>query len=199
MPDKKIIEELANTMPEDSIFCEVGIRSGDSAMISFEAIKNSNKNRWFFTVDPHGNKPYLIRTDSYAESIYPDQHHRDAMYTLSKYAYENNLLHTHWRMTSYDFMKHIEDIEFYHDGEKIEYKFGFVYLDGEHHIKIVKDELEWFKKRMVSGGMIVIDDADFVIPDYYLELNGMTREELVKFNLGEDTYLENNDIYYKHE
>lgn len=56
-------------------------------------------------------------------------------------------------------MQYAENIEFWQDGKPQPWKFGYVYLDGEHHPEPVLRELNWYKQRLVPGGVIVIDDA----------------------------------------
>jgi hypothetical protein len=185
----KIAIKKAKELDESALFCEIGTRSGDSALVLLKAINNSKKLRWLFTIDPYGNKEYEAATYIPNYNTYGDQHHRDAMYLLSKYAFKNNLLHNHWRMTSFDFISCIESIDFFYEGRKIDYKFGFVYLDGEHSLAVVQKEFAFFKERMVPGGVIIIDDADYMLPDSLIGPYGLTLEQAVKNEFGETAYV----------
>jgi predicted O-methyltransferase YrrM len=151
---RELALEISRSLPEDASFCEVGTRSGDSAILLLDAIRESGKSRWLFTVDPYGDKPYH-GADSYD---YGEQHYRNAMKGLSDFAYEHDLLHCHYRMRSQEFGWMCENIEFWYGRGTHRQKYGFVYLDGEHRVEAVAKELEYFLPRLVPGGVIVIDD-----------------------------------------
>jgi len=169
--------EISKKIDKDYIFCEIGTRAGDSGIQLLDAIKESNKKRWLFTVDPYGDRPYRATTDMDARGRYFDyneQCYRNGMMTLSTYAFNNDLLHYHWRMTSDEFMHSIHEenihaIEFWYDKKKIDYKFGLVFLDGEHYEDIVLNEFEWFKDRLIDGGLIIIDDIKNIWQTNYID------------------------------
>lgn len=154
--------EVANNLPEDCWFAETGTRSGDTAIVLLRAINESGKkNRWLFTIDPYGDKPYETSTGVHTSFDYGEQHYRNALHSLSKYAWENDLLHCHYRMRSQEFKFMQDNVEFWFDHKKCEPKYGFVYLDGEHAHKPVEEELAYFLPRLCSGGVIVIDDPEY--------------------------------------
>jgi len=180
--------EIAKKIEEDYIFCEIGTRAGDCSLQLLDVIKETNSKRWLFTVDPYGTKPYRATTDMDARGRvfdYDEQCQRNGMMTLSTFAFNNDLLHSHWRMTSKDFMDKIESIEFWHDGKQIDYKFGFVLLDGEHYEGIVMQEFNWFKERLAVGGMIVIDDIKNIWQTSYVEKSDYLNFLGTIFNDGE--------------
>ena len=91
--------EISKNIDEDYIFCEVGTREGNSAIQLLDAIKESDKKRWLFTIDPYGHKPYRATTDMDPrgrEFDYDEQCYRNGMMTLSTFAFNNDLLHYHW-------------------------------------------------------------------------------------------------------
>lgn len=177
--------EIARTVESLAAFVEVGTRSGNSAFALLSAIKESEKPRWLFTIDPYGFKPYQDSRAIHTDNDYGEQHYRNAMRGLSQYSYDNNLLHCHWRLTSFDFMKIADSITFWWDGHSRPMKFGFVFLDGEHHNDVVMPEVNWFKERTVDGGVIVIDDVQ------HLDLT-LINELLPGYEV------EGNKLYYKH-
>uniref|UniRef100_A0A6M3L5C9 Putative methyltransferase n=1 Tax=viral metagenome TaxID=1070528 RepID=A0A6M3L5C9_9ZZZZ len=163
--------EISKKIDNEYIFCEIGTREGNSAIQLLDAIKESNKKRWLFTVDPYGTKPYRATTDMDARGRYFDydeQCYRNGMMTLNTYTFNNDLLYSHWRMTSKDFMDKIESIEFWHDKKQIDYKFGLVFLDGEHYEDIVMKEFEWFKDKLIDDGLIIIDDIENIWQTSYV-------------------------------
>ena len=100
---------------------------------------------------------------------YDEQCYRNGMMTLNTFAFNNDLLHCHWRMTSKDFMDKIESIEFWYDEKKMDYKFGLVFLDGEHYEDIVMEEFDWFRDRLIKGGLIIIDDIENIWQTSYVD------------------------------
>jgi len=149
----------------EAIFCEVGNYRGGSALAMLEVIKETNPDRWLFTVDPYGARPFVCG-DELIDSDYNEDIYRDAKKLLSDYAYENKLNHYHWRLESDDFMKVLPDIYFWHNKSVIDPIFGCVYIDGEHTPDQVKREIEFFYNRMPSGGLIILDDSPYVESEF---------------------------------
>lgn len=142
-------------LPEDAIFVEVGTRMGGTALTMLEAIRDSGKRRWLFTIDPYGGKPYRMG-QSVTKDMYTDEMYGQTMAKLANASVD--MLHCHWRLTSQDFLRVFPTVGFWHEGKPVEPKYGFVYLDGEHHSDIITMEFEGFHQDLMEGGMIVIDD-----------------------------------------
>lgn len=154
-------KRLSDVLREDVMFAEIGTRAAHSSITILSGIKDSKKKgRWFHTVDPYGLKPYNPGSRVVTTFDYGENHYRPAMVSLSAFSLEHELNHCHWRMKSVDFMRHVEDIEFWHDGNVMRHVYGFVFLDGEHDVESVEREARWFIERLVPGGMIVSDDID---------------------------------------
>lgn len=157
------VERLSKKYPSEMIFVEIGTSTGSSALRTLKGIHKSGVKRWFFTIDPYGDKPYRDQAHISISMHYDEKEFREAMFELTKHAHEKKMLYYHWRMLSSDFIKVFPQIEFWHEGKKIENpQFGFVYLDGEHTWDTVIQEFKWFYERMPSGGMIAIDDIHFL-------------------------------------
>jgi predicted O-methyltransferase YrrM len=88
---------VSKEVPEDYIFIETGTRSGGSALTILQAIKDSGVDRWFFTIDPYGLKPYKVG-DEIVTLDYDESHYRRAMKVLADFSLENNLNHAHFRI-----------------------------------------------------------------------------------------------------
>lgn len=160
---EKIAKDFSIKFPPELIFVEIGTSRGISAIRILKGIKKSGIKRWFFTIDPYGNKPYKQGNEVLYDTIYGEETFRETMFKLNEYAYQNNLLYYHWRMLDTDFMKYFPQVEFWHNGKKMENsQFGLVYLDGEHTKNAVLKEFEWFYQKMPSGGIIIIDDIRFL-------------------------------------
>lgn len=152
--------KASRELPEDYIFIETGTRAGGSALAIMQAIHDSGKNRWFFTIDPYGMKPYK-QADEIVTLDYGEDHYRTAMRALSNHAYHYKLLHSHFRMKSLDWMRSFDQSEFWYDGKIMEPKFGFAYLDGDHDSDTVTKEYEWLKGHTPDIAVIV-DDAHYL-------------------------------------
>lgn len=154
--------EASLKFPESVSFAETGTRSGHSAMVILKAINDSGKKRWLFTIDPYGDKPYGVGQVTSRTYDYGEQHYRNAMHSLSRYAWENDLLHHHYRMRSQEYGFMAENVEFWHGGDIVGHRYGFVYLDGEHTVEAINSELAFFLPRLEDGGAIVIDDIAMI-------------------------------------
>jgi hypothetical protein len=153
--------DRARNLPWGIPFVEIGTRGGGSALLALNAIKESNVSRPLITIDPYG-KWY---SDSNISNYQPmgESRYREAMKLLSEFCSENNLVHSHFRMTSEDFIQIWDTVGLWVGGENInDRKFGFVYLDGEHRIETVEREFEWFLSRMYPKGLIIFDDTEHI-------------------------------------
>jgi len=139
---------------------EIGTRQGGSAL----ALMNIFKKRWFFTVDPY-QEFYFENDDTVpgkGTKISMDLY-RDAMALLAFEAKKLETNWTHYLMTDYDFMDITRYVKISIKGKwyfSDDIKYSFVYLDGPHSTEYVKNEISYFKDKMVTGGCIVIDDCN---------------------------------------
>ena len=145
---KKIASELDEKYP----FLEIGTRNGATALLLLKAIKESSaKRRMLITVDSYGDYPSL---DIMKVGGDGDHFMKLAMLEISKYCYDNDLRHTHFRMISKDFMKIFPTLHIWREYQE----FSFIYLDGNHNHSMVEEELQWSLKRIAKNGIISIDD-----------------------------------------
>lgn len=152
--------EYAKTLPPERIFLEIGCYKGGSTMALIQAVHDSGVPRWVFSVDPYGTKPFKLGMGIQEEADYSDEIYREAIHNMASFASMLKVNHYHWRLTSDDFMRILPIIEFWSGGTKIEPKFGFSYIDGDHNCYTVERELTWLKER--TKGMIVFDDVPYV-------------------------------------
>jgi predicted O-methyltransferase YrrM len=148
------VYKLACNLDEDIPFIEIGSRTGGSAMLILRAIKDSGKRRPFYTVDCHGSDS----TETSASPVAVDDWekvYRQFMLNLSTYAFNEKMNWIHFRMRSLDFLYTYETMTLYKGFNR----FGFVYLDGDHRPEVVDKELFYFWPRIVSGGLVVVDDV----------------------------------------
>lgn len=153
--------EYSKILPPEKIFMEIGCWKGGTTMALMQAVKDSGVDRWVFSVDPYGSKPFKLGMGTQEEADYNEEIYRAAMLNFSKTANKLKVKHCHWRMMSEDFMKTFPKVEFFDKGKVIKPDFGFVYIDGDHNCYTVQGELEWLRGRMNSG-MIVMDDVPYI-------------------------------------
>ena len=157
----RIVKETAQRFPDYSIV-EIGTDGGTTAFWALKALKELNFKSWFFTIDPYGDKPYKAGVDTQSSNMgYNDKSYLKTITQLYKYASEEDINYLHWKLTSLDWIKIWDQIEFWNDGGK-DIKFSLAYLDGDHAWDPVKDEFDFFYDRIPVGGYIVIDDFDLL-------------------------------------
>lgn len=156
--------KYAKELPPEYIFMEIGCWKGGSTMALMEAVRDSGVDRWVWSVDPYGSKPFKLGDGIQKEADYNDTEiYPDAMLNMATHAKDLGVKHYHWRMRSDDFMKIVDQVDFYDNGKPIEKKFGFVFVDGDHDGEVVAKEMEWLVKRMPKGdSMIVLDDLPYI-------------------------------------
>lgn len=156
--------QYARELPEDYIFMEIGCWRGGTTTALMQAVRDSGKtDRWVFSVDPYGSKPFKLGMGIQEEADYNEDIYRDAMANMANYAKENGVNHHHWRMTSDDFFKVLPQVNFYDRGRVIQPKFGFVFIDGDHSPDTVERELNHLIPLMPPGkSMIAMDDVPYI-------------------------------------
>lgn len=155
--------EYSKRLPANYIFMEIGCWRGGSTMALMQAVKDSGVDRWVWSVDPYGSKPFKLGMGIQQEADYNEDIYRSAMTNMSTFAEELGVKHYHWRMTSDDFMKVVETIDFWDGGKTIAPEFGFVYIDGDHNCYTVEREMLWLVDRMPDNkSMIVLDDVPYI-------------------------------------
>lgn len=147
-------------LPEDYIFIETGTRAGGSALAILQAINDSGKDRWLYTLDPYGDKPYNVG-DAVTQLWYGEDFYRTAMKVLADYAFEHKLNWAHFRMKSLDWMSTFSNTEYWYHAERQKPRFGFAYLDGDHDSKTVEAEYKWLIERSPEAS-IIVDDAHYL-------------------------------------
>ncbi len=157
--------KYAKELPPEYIFMEIGCWKGGTTMALMQAVKDSGVDRWVWSVDPYGSKPFKLGDEIQQEADYNDTEiYPDAMLNFAQYAKKLGVKHYHWRMTSDDFFKILDNgIDFYDKGDVIKPRFGFVYIDGDHNCYTVEREMLWLTDRMPkSKSMIVLDDVPYI-------------------------------------
>ena len=155
---------IACLLPQPCLFCEVGTRAGGSALLALHAIKESGITRQLITIDPYGGKPFAaVHSTLPYNNWYDDTFYRSMMKELADFCAEHALQHTHFKITSQEFIATFEQMHLWQNQQTLEPLFGYVYLDGEHTPETVGQELAWFLPRLSDGGLLVIDDIENLV------------------------------------
>ena len=155
---KNIINNLNLETP--SKYClEVGTRKGGTSILALL----QPQIKVVISIDPYGAKPYYDEHNKIAPFVYDDQMEIHAQIVCNQVAQELSKFFTHFKMTSLDFLN--LDFDFWLDGnaQRIkDIKFDYVLLDGDHRTETVLQEVELLKPRMNKGGVIAIDNIDWM-------------------------------------
>lgn len=140
----KIVEEIMQKAPEGT-FCEVGVRRGGTSALALLQPNCTN----LVCIDP-----YIPFKDLNGKDIeMKDSFYTDAIDILERVKGEKKYHFS--KTTSKDFI----DLKFYL-GE-----YAFVLLDGDHTDETVGMEIDYFSEHMVEGGIIYVDNIDWLTID----------------------------------
>lgn len=142
---------------------EIGTRRGGSAFAVLAAILESDRRRALVTVDPYGDLPYRADLGE-TPWTYSNDLFREAMEGLAARVRACGLNWVHYMMRDVDYMECVwPRVPLYVQTPPLQRPtFAFVYLDGEHTEEAVRRQLSWLRGKVVEGGMILIDDADWL-------------------------------------
>lgn len=134
---------------------EIGVAGGGSALCLMELVENQDN--FIVTVDPWGSKPYATSGARYGENF-----QRGALAVLGEWANKANVNWHHFKMDSRDALALMAESVCWYGGQAREYKWSTVFLDGEHTIEYVTDELNLLTMtdNLAAGGVIFIDNAN---------------------------------------
>lgn len=152
--------DLINTTDTLGIGLEIGTRLGGTAMLAL----THHKIKCLISIDPYGDIPYKdYITNTEISLHFDEQMEMEAQININKTALELNKFFTHYKLKSLDFLR----LNFDFCYKSIQYnindlKYDYVLLDGEHNDYVVSNEYLQLKKRMNIGGIIVIDNIDWL-------------------------------------
>jgi hypothetical protein len=157
----EVVKEALNLSPS-GIFLEIGTRAGGTAMM---AIKSQQSNV-VLSVDPYGSKPY-IDTNGIAPFVYPDEMYRATLARLSALALQENKTFVQFKIPSQEYMS--KSLNMWIVGNEVtthDIKYSYVLLDGEHNDVTVSKEIDFFYDKMQPGGILLIDNTDWLTLDF---------------------------------
>lgn len=157
----EIVKQALDISPP-GIFLEIGTRAGGTAMMAIKSKQSSV----VFSVDPYGSKPY-IDTNGIAPFIYPDEMYRETLAKLSNLALQENKTFIQFKIPSQEYMS--KSLNMWIVGNETtthNAKYSYVLLDGEHNDITVSQEIAFFSDKMQPGGVLLIDNTDWLTLDF---------------------------------
>lgn len=154
---------------------EIGVAGGGSALCLMELV--TSQDNFIVTVDPWGGKPYATSGARYGENF-----QRGALAVLGEWANKTNVNWHHFKMDSRDALALMAESVCWYGGQAREYKWSTVFLDGEHTIEYVTDELNLLTMtgNVAADGVIFIDNANHSQDAEQNALRGAPRGELMQ-------------------
>lgn len=140
-------------------FLEIGTNEGGTALMAIDS-ENSNE---VISVDPYGGVDFIGLGGGISEYRFDDRKYTRAMALLYKRAWEKNKVFIQYKTTSASFLD--STLDFWSNTQKTtieQLTFSFVLLDGDHTTANVINELAKLQKRMVKGGVVLIDNVDWL-------------------------------------
>lgn len=145
---------------EGLLFLEVGVRSGGGSLNLFRVLHEEAARAILLSVDPYGDKEF--RTYDFVVWMdYGEVHYKRALQNVARYS-NHRVLWSLYRMTVEDFMAHPPSVYFRSTRFDTSGPYALVVLDGEHETSVVRQQLQWFKPRMLPRGLILVDNANQV-------------------------------------
>lgn len=150
-----ILQEIIKLVLPGNIL-EIGTMWGGSAIEFMKVLEKG----FLVTVDPYGSKPYSLPL--YNNYDFSDGMQRECMKLLSETSSSLSKDWHHFKMTSLQFLRYVQPLRCWYNGEEEKYEWQTVFLDGEHVDKVVEQELQLVYPHVLKGGIIIIDDVHFV-------------------------------------
>jgi hypothetical protein len=158
----QVLINAVNSIKEvDGIVCEIGLRRGGGlALMMMTCINNQDTKRPFIAVDPYGNIPYKFKDGITVRLDYTNSMKCETLSNLYSFCKNENLSFDFFNMTDFDFFEKFSNgILSYNEERYLISEYALVHLDGPHQTEELIFEVNFFKKRMALGGIIVLDDV----------------------------------------
>jgi len=153
----KVVKDCLLLAPK-GVFLEVGTRRGGTALMAL----NTDNCEILIFIDPYGSKPYIDQ-NGVAPYVFPDQWWIESLSLISGKARELTKIVLPFKFTSYEYMDH--NFELWLNGDtrfKDDLLYSYVLLDGDHTTEVVQKEINYFSTRMRKGGVLLVDNTDWM-------------------------------------
>jgi len=167
---------VKNVKNVDGLTCEIGVREGGGTKAILDMLRYTEQKKIHIAIDPFGNIEYEHWENKKEKLDYTNKMKNNMLKHLYAYCsnYDMECLFFSLEDTEF-FTRYADGIPIYNEYKQIINKYALVFLDGPHTTQIVKNEFDFFKNRIPSGGIIVFDDIDqyphMEKLDEYIQLN----------------------------
>jgi hypothetical protein len=163
--DYHILEQCAKDIKGvEGLVCEVGTREGGSLQIIINALlDNSDTGRHVISVDPYGNIPYYGE-NGITRFDYTNDMKKRALKNLYAISENKDFNLVTLTLTDAQFFNRFADgVPVYDREERIIDKYAMVFLDADHSVEAVRNQVAFFLPRLCDGGFIIVDDVDWFV------------------------------------
>ena len=141
--------------------CEIGVREGGGTKVILDTLKHSGQKKTHIAIDPFGNIEYAHWETKCEKLDYTNTMKNRMLKNLYAYCENTGMEVLFFPLEDTEFFKRYSDgVPLYNECKEIVNTYSLVFFDGPHTSKIIKEEFDFFKDKIPSGGMVVFDDID---------------------------------------
>lgn len=154
----EVMDAIGDPPPNLQVI-ECGTRYGGSALLWYRLGLErfgAHHTPFLWTVDPYGGKPYQHGNKKVSHN------YKDTHYAKAKQLLATMHAHGHWRLRSLDFFAHVVGLPFWRDEQEhvIGRPAAIVFLDGDHDMATIRDEVAAARPLLHPAGRILIDNVE---------------------------------------
>ena len=158
--DYDLVIDMAKTIKGvPGLTCEIGVRAGGCSYKIMKTLLENEDQRPHVGLDPYGNIDYTHWETTTQKLDYTNGMKLEMQKNLYAWCCETSYEFLFFPLEDTEFFKRYSDgIPIYNQVKIIVNQYSFVLFDGPHSSSIVRQEFDFFKDRMPSGGIMIFDD-----------------------------------------
>jgi len=150
----------------DGFTCEIGCYKGGSSLLIMKTLLENNDKKTHIGIDPYGDIDYChweSRIDEGGKRNYTDYVKNRMLSNLYKWCHNNDMEFKFFNLEDTEYFKRFADgIPVYNrkfnNNKRIIDDYALVFFDGPHSSEIIKNEINFFHKKLLHNGFMVFDD-----------------------------------------
>ncbi len=146
--------------------CEIGCYKGGSSLLILKTLLKNEDKKIHIGIDPYGNIDYKHWEDKIDKGTrnYTDHVKNKMLSDIYKWCSKSNMEFKFFNLEDIEFFKRYKDgvpvyDRKYENNKKIINNYSLVFFDGPHSTKIIKNQINFFHKKIVKQGFMVFDDV----------------------------------------
>ena len=161
----------------NGLTCEIGVREGGGTKMILDTLLETQQKKTHIAIDPFGNIEYEHWENKKEKLDYTNHMKNNMLKHLYSYCSDHNMEVLFFCLEDTEFFeKFANGVPIYNEYKEIVKNYALVFFDGPHTTILVKNEFDFFKDKIPTGGVIVFDDIDqyphMTNLDQYIQLNG---------------------------